>query len=99
MNKIKGQDMFDPKIFDDFAKKISEGLPSGVKNFQEEMEKNVKTMLQNGIAKLDLVTREEFEVQTQVLARTRSKVDELEVKVAQLEQQQEKPVEPVEEEK
>ncbi len=88
--------MFDPKIFDDFAKKISEGLPSGVKNFQEEMEKNVKTMLQNGIAKLDLVTREEFEVQTQVLARTRSKVDELEIKIAQLEQQLEKPLEPAE---
>ncbi len=91
--------MFDPKIFDDFAKKISEGLPPGVKNFQEEMEKNVKTMLQNGIAKLDLVTREEFEVQTQVLARTRSKVDELEKKVAELEQQLEKPAELAEEEK
>ena len=54
--------MFDPKVFDDFAKKISEGLPPGVKNFQEEMEKNIKAMVQNGIAKLDLVTREEFEV-------------------------------------
>ena len=77
--------MFDPKVFDDFAKKISEGLPPGVKNFQEEMEKNIKTMLQNGFAKLDLVTREEFDVQTQVLGRTRAKVDELEKKIAELE--------------
>ncbi len=77
--------MFDPKVFEDFAKKISEGLPPGVKNFQEEMEKNIKAMVQSGISKLDLVTREEFEVQTQVLARTRAKVDELEAKVAELE--------------
>ncbi len=82
--------MFDPKVFDDFAKKLSEGLPPGVKNFQEEMEKNIKTLLQNAVAKLDLVTREEFEVQTQVLARTRAKVDELEKKVGELEKQLDK---------
>ena len=56
-----------------------------MKSFQEEMEKNIKAIVQNGIAKLDLVTCEEFEVQTKVLARTRAKVDELEGQLNQAE--------------
>ncbi len=77
--------MFDPKILDDIAKKLSNAVPPGLTDIKTDIEKNVRATLQNTFAKLDLVTREEFDVQTAVLARTRSKVDELEKKVAQLE--------------
>ncbi len=51
----------------------------------KDLEKNMKAMLNQGFAKLDLLTREEFEVQTEVLARTRAKLDALEARVAELE--------------
>ena len=73
-------------IFDEFAKKFVEGLPPGVKELHQDMEKNVKVMVQSALSKLDLVTREEFDVQTSVLARTRELVEQLEKRVAALEQ-------------
>ena len=51
----------------------------------KDLEKNMKAMLNQGFAKLDLLTREEFEVQTEVLARTRAKLEALESRVAELE--------------
>jgi hypothetical protein len=77
--------MIDPKSFDDLAKRFAEALPPGVKQFQVEMEKNFHAALQATFAKLELVTREEFEVQQGVLARTRAKLEELEKQVAELE--------------
>ena len=52
---------------------------------QQDLQANFKDVLAQGLRRLDLVTREEFEVQSQVLARTRAKVDELERRVAELE--------------
>jgi len=77
--------MIDPKAFDDLAKRFAEAVPPGVRQFQAEVEKNVHAALQATFAKLDLVTREEFEVQQGVLARTRAKLEELEKQVAELE--------------
>ena len=77
--------MIDPKAFDDLAKRFAEAMPPGVRQFQAEMEKNAHAALQATFAKLDLVTREEFEVQQGVLARTRAKLEELEKQVAELE--------------
>lgn len=77
--------MIDPKAFDDLAKRFAEAVPPGVRQFQAEMEKNVHAALQATFAKLDLVTREEFEVQQGVLARTRAKLEALEKQVAELE--------------
>ena len=77
--------MIDPKAFDDLAKRFTEALPPSVRQFQADMEKNVHAALQATFAKLDLVTREEFEVQQGVLARTRAKLEELEKQVAELE--------------
>ncbi|HRZ04796.1 MAG TPA: accessory factor UbiK family protein [Candidatus Competibacteraceae bacterium] len=77
--------MIDPKAFDDLAKRFAEAVPPGVRQFQAEMEKNAHAALQATFAKLDLVTREEFEVQQGVLARTRAKLEELEKQVAELE--------------
>ncbi len=77
--------MLDPKAFDDLAKRFAEAAPAGFRQFQAEMEKNVHAVLQATFAKLELVTREEFDVQQGVLARTRAKLEELEKQVAELE--------------
>ena len=77
--------MIDPKILDDLAKRLADALPSGIRDLQRDMEKNFRAALQAGFNKLDLVTREEFEVQTAVLTRTRAKVDALEKQVADME--------------
>jgi len=79
--------MFDPKAIDDIASKLTAALPSGLNNLKEDMEKNFHLILQTALGKLDLVTREEFEVQKAVLAKTRSKLEALEQRVASIEQQ------------
>jgi BMFP domain-containing protein YqiC len=78
--------MFDPKTIDDIANRLAGAIPPGLNHLKEDMEKNVHAILQSALAKLDLVTREEFEVQKLVLAKTRSKLEELEKHVAQMEQ-------------
>jgi BMFP domain-containing protein YqiC len=70
--------MIDLKAIDDLARRVSELVPPGVKDAGAELEQNIKATLQAGLAKLDLVTREEFEVQRAVLLRTREKLDALE---------------------
>lgn len=77
--------MIDPKAFDDLAKRFTDALPPSFRQFQAEMEKNFHAALQATFAKLELVTREEFEVQQGVLARTRAKLEELEKQLADLE--------------
>jgi BMFP domain-containing protein YqiC len=78
--------MLNTKFIDDLARQISSSIPSGVKGLQADVEKNIHTLLQGAFAKLDLVTREEFDVQSKVLARTREKLEELERLVAELEE-------------
>lgn len=73
-----------PNFFDDMQAKINKAIENSP---AKDIEKNVKAMLTSGFAKLDLVTREEFEVQAQVLAKTRAKLEELEARVAELEMQ------------
>ena len=82
--------MFDTKFIDDLARQISDSLPSGVKGLQQDIEKNIHTLLQGAFAKLDLVTREEFDAQSQVLLRTREKLEQLEKIVAGLEARKQK---------
>lgn len=77
--------MIDAKTLDDMAKKLSELLPSNAKNLHEDLKAQFKQVLQTGLSKMDLVTREEFDVQTKVLARTREKVEALEKILADLE--------------
>jgi BMFP domain-containing protein YqiC len=79
--------MFDTKIIDDIAKKLSECLPPGLQNIKQDLEKNFHSVLQGMFAKLDLVTREEFDAQKGVLAKTRSKIENLEKQLAELEKQ------------
>jgi BMFP domain-containing protein YqiC len=77
--------MLDTKFIDDLARKISDSIPAGIKGAQQDLEKNIHTLLQATFARLDLVTREEFDTQTRVLARTRAKLEQLEKTVAALE--------------
>jgi len=77
--------MFDTKFIDDLARQISDSVPSGVKGLQQDLEKNIHTLLQGAFAKLDLVTREEFDAQSQVLLRTREKLEQLEKLVSVME--------------
>jgi BMFP domain-containing protein YqiC len=79
--------MLDPKQLDDLTQRLSNLIPQGVKNMQTDIEKNIRTLLQSAFAKMDLVTREEFDVQTSVLERTRAKLEALEKQVSALEQQ------------
>jgi len=78
--------MFNTKFIDDLARQISGSIPAGVKDMQEDVQKNIHTLLQGALAKLDLVTREEFDAQSQVLARTREKLEQLEQLVAEMEE-------------
>ena len=70
---------------EELARKLADAVPEGVRSIQSDLEKNFRSVLQNGITKLDLVTREEFEVQEAVLARTREKLEALEARLKELE--------------
>lgn len=70
---------------DKLAKTLAEAVPEGIRSVGEDLEKSFKSVLQSGIARLDLVTREEFEVQQAVLARTRQKLEALESRLQELE--------------
>ena len=76
--------MTNTKIFDDLSAKLSELLKNSP---AKDIEKNVRAMLAQGFAKLDLVAREEFDVQAQVLGRAREQLTALEARVAKLEAQ------------
>ncbi|MDQ2823441.1 MAG: accessory factor UbiK family protein [Pseudomonadota bacterium] len=71
-------------FFADLQGKINQAIESSP---AKDIEKNVKAMMTQGFSKLDLVTREEFDIQTQVLAKTRAKLDALELRLAELEAQ------------
>lgn len=69
--------MFDPSSLDALAQKLYAAIPSGLHQVDKDIQAQFKQILQATFAQLDLVTREEFDVQTKVLARTREKVDAL----------------------
>ncbi len=77
--------MIDLNHIDALARRLSELVPPGLRESREELQATFKSALQAGLAKLDLVTREEFEVQRAVLLRTREKLDALEQAVTALE--------------
>lgn len=76
----------DPRFIDDLAKKLSAAVPQGIANVKRDLEDNFKAVLQSALSRMDLVTRQEFDVQAGVLRRTREKVEALEAKIAALEQ-------------
>ncbi|GBE10881.1 membrane fusogenic activity [bacterium BMS3Bbin12] len=81
----------DPKTLDDLARRLAEAVPPAVRGFQEDLQKNLRAGLQAAFARLDLVPRQEFDVQSDVLARTREKLEALEARVAELERRGQEP--------
>ena len=77
--------MIDLHHIDDLARRLSERVPPGLRESGEELQASFRAVLRSGLARLDLVTREEFEVQRAVLLRTREKLEALEGTVAELE--------------
>ncbi|WP_306331822.1 ubiquinone biosynthesis accessory factor UbiK [Vibrio injensis] len=77
--------MFDPKKLEQIAKQIHDSMPQPVKDLGSDVEQKVRQVIQGQLNKLDVVSREEFDVQTQVLLRTRQKLNEMEQKISQLE--------------
>ena len=77
--------MFDPKQLDELAQRLAAALPEGIKTLQEDVGRNLRGTLEAGLTRLDLVNREEFDVQSAVLARTRDKLGRLEAQVTELE--------------
>ncbi len=76
---------FDPKSLDELARKLAEAVPPGLAALGHDLEQNFKAVLQGGLAKLDLVTRQEFDIQAAVLRRSRERLEELEKRIAALE--------------
>jgi hypothetical protein len=70
---------------DKLAKTLAETLPQGLRSVRDDLEKNFRSVLDSGLTRLDLVTREEFEVQEAVLLRTREKLEALEARLAKME--------------
>lgn len=77
--------MFDPKKLEQLAKQIHDSMPAPVKELGSDVEQKIRQVIQGQLNKLDVVSREEFDVQTQVLLRTRQKLTEMEAKLSELE--------------
>lgn len=77
--------MIDSKKIEQLARQVHEAMPKGIREFGDDVEKKIRQVLQAQLTRMDLVNREEFDVQTQVLLRTREKLAALEQRLAQLE--------------
>lgn len=77
--------MIDPKILDGISSKISGNLPKGLQVLQKDLQRNLHSGMEGALSKLNLVTREEFDVQQAVLMRTRAKIEAMEKQIAELE--------------
>jgi hypothetical protein len=76
---------FDPKSLEELARKLADAVPPGLAALRDDLERNFRVVLQSGLAKLDLVTRQEFDIQAAVLRRSRERLEELERRIAALE--------------
>lgn len=79
--------MIDPKKIEQLARQVHDAMPKGIREFGDDVEKKIRQVLQAQLTRMDLVNREEFDVQTQVLLRTREKLAVLEQRLAALEGQ------------
>lgn len=80
--------MLDPKQLDHLAQRLARSLPKGAQTLRDDLTRNLRASLEAGLTRLELVSREEFEVQSAVLARTREKLAHLEARIAELEARQ-----------
>jgi len=80
--------MIDPKPINDFVQKILDELPAGIKELPIEIQSHLRAALLDAFAKMELVTREEFDTQAAVLRKTRMKLEMLEKQISELESNQ-----------
>lgn len=73
------------ETIENLARRLAASLPKGLQSVREDVEENFRAVLKSGLSRMDLVTREEFEVQQAVLLRSREKLDALEARLAELE--------------
>ena len=78
--------MIDPKELDELARKLAEAVPAGLREIKKDLESNFRAVLQATLARLDLVTREEFDAQAAVLTRTRERLEQLMQRLKELEE-------------
>ena len=76
---------FDPRSLDELARKLADAVPPGLTALKNDLEQNFKAVLQGGLATLDVVTRQEFDIQAGVLRRSRERLEQLEQRIAALE--------------
>ncbi|RMG30265.1 MAG: accessory factor UbiK family protein [Gammaproteobacteria bacterium] len=79
--------MIDTRFLDELARRIGAAVPPGLESLRRDLEKQARAVLQSAFARLDLVPREEFEIQAKVLARTRERLEALEARVRRLERE------------
>ena len=77
--------MIDAQKIDELVRNLTAAIPPGLKEFEAEARKQFKSILESGLTKMDLVSREEFDIQVKVLAKTREKIDKLEQQLSELE--------------
>jgi BMFP domain-containing protein YqiC len=82
---VRYQAAMTDESIENLARKLAESVPEGLRSMRDDLESNFRAVLRASLAKLDLVTREEFEVQEAVLARTREKLEALEARLEELE--------------
>jgi BMFP domain-containing protein YqiC len=82
--QMRQENLMQPQFIDDLAQRLAAALPQGAAALRQDLESNFRAVLQSGLAKLDLVTRREFDVQAGVLKRTREKLEMLETRLAEL---------------
>jgi BMFP domain-containing protein YqiC len=75
----------DPNALDDLARRLADSVPASVRAFGRDMESNFKAVLQAQLSKLDMVNRQEFDVQAELLARTQAQLAALEARLKDLE--------------
>jgi len=84
-SELRYQATMSDNSIEDLARKLAEAVPEGLRSMRKDLESNFRSVLQSGLGKLDLVTREEFEVQEAVLARAREKLEALEARLEEYE--------------
>lgn len=85
--------MIDAKKIEQLARQVHDAMPKGIRDLGDDVEKKIRQTLQSQLTRLDLVNREEFDVQTQVLLRTREKLAALEQRLSELESRAQQPAE------
>ena len=74
----------DPKLIDDLSKRLYKSMPENLKHLQDDLKQNFSSVLESGLSKFNLVSRDEFEVQKLVLAKCRKQINELKAKLAEI---------------